>query len=396
MRSEPDQKLMQQGASRRWVLCETAPWGHRMRLPGHHLTRWLVARGDMVAYVSVPVSPWHFLDPKARALARRRWHQEGAQGRWRNERLFTYIPRTLLPVHRRAPFDSDLAFRWSHRLTVPNAQAVLEREGFGDPDVAVVQSVLLAPLAESLGPGKLVLRIEDAIEHFAGMPRVAVRQERVWLRRADLVTATAPALAEHAVAAGARRVHLLPNGVNVRRFHRKVGAAVPEDWPRGDGPVAVYVGALDSWFDEELLATVARRLPQWRFVLIGPPARPFASLRALGNVFFLGPRAAESVPPYLWAATAGIIPFRRTPLIETVCPLKLFEYLAAGLPVVATRWSELERLRSPAMLADSAEAFGEGLERARTRGEEERRAAVEWAAEYDWGRLFRGFAEMVE
>lgn len=152
--------------------------------------------------------------------------------------------------------------------------------------------------------------------------------------------------------------------------------------------MAVYVGALDSWFDEELLAAVAERLPAWTFVLIGPPSRPFARLRACPKVRFLGARAAELVPPYLWHATAGIIPFKRTPLIETVSPLKLFEYCAAGLPTVATRWEEMERLGSPAVLCDGAEEFAVAL--ASVDGREAAAEGLRRFAEgYEWERIFR-------
>lgn len=369
--------------SLRWVLLQTAPWGHRMRLPGWHLAHWLVARGNPVAYVSVPVSPWHFLSKGTRNLAARRWSQEGARGRWHAPNLFVHIPRTLLPIHRKGLFDSGFAWRNSHRLTIPNAAGVLRAEGFGEPDVVLLQSPLLAGLAEQLHPRVRVVSIEDALEHFDGMPRVAVRKFPASVRAADIVTVTARSLIPWARRRGASRILNMPNGVDVAAFTRP--ATAPQSRPAQ--PTGVYVGALDSWFDAELLAAVARRLAHWKFTIIGPQSRSFPALRGVKNVEFLGAIPPDDVPPFLWNATAGIIPFKRTPLIESVLPLKLFEYLAAGIPVVSTRWREMELVNSPARLAATPREFADALaaiENEKYPGTDGPR----FAAKYDWNAIF--------
>lgn len=376
----------------RWVLLQTAPWGHRMRLPGWHLARHLVARGNPVAYVSAPVSPWHFLSGGGRELAALRWTQDGSHGRWRHPNLFTFIPRTLVPIHRAGPFDSEAAWHLSHAATLPPARGVLAGAGFADPDVVVLQCPLLFGLARSLRARVNVLAVEDALEHFSGMPRVAVRHARDMAKWADFTTVTAAGLEPWARRHGSRAILRLPNGVAFRRFAR------PDRLPAAplelthDGPVAIYVGALDEWFDEALLAAVARALPAWRFVLVGPPRLPFAGLRALPNVVFTGPRPAEDVPRHLWHATAGIIPFRRTPLIETVQPLKLYEYLAAGLPVVATPWRELEVARAemdpgvPLSLAPRPSEFAAALRAAAALSRTS--AGVAHARAHSWSAIF--------
>jgi len=362
-----------------------------MRLPGHHLAEWLAARGRRVAYVSAPVSPWHFLSGARRAEARRRWSLEGARGRWRTPRIYTMIPRTMLPVHRSPMLDTDFAWRWSERLTIPRASRVLAAEGFAGAEVLTMHNLQLAGLLDALPHRRFVLRLEDDIAGFPEMPRAIVRNEAELIARADIVTVTAARLRAKAHAAGARRVVDVPNGVDTARFRRPESLPPrPADLP--PGPVAIYVGALDSWFDEELLAEVASRLKGWNFALIGPPRREFAKLRALSNVHFLGPRAPSLVPAYLWHSQAGLIPFRRIPLIESVSPLKLFEYLAAGLPVVATRWEEIERLASPARLAAEAREFADSLEESLVSPAD----GVAWAGAYDWDAIFQRLDAAVE
>lgn len=374
-----------------WVLLDTAPWGHVLRLPGHHLARWLVERGATVAYVGAPVSPWHQLAPGRSAEMRRRWQQEGPRGRWRGRRLFTLIPRTWLPVANRWPFDSAMAWHDSEEWSSPRTSTVLREAGFDRADVVVVQNWQMIGLVRQLRPRALVIRIEDDLRAFPGMPRVIPRKAPDIVREADLVTITAEALRPLPRAWGASRIELLRNGVDVERFARPdVLPPAPADWPRG--PVALYTGAISTWFDDELIADTARRLPHWSFVLVGPRRHPLRASLDQPNVQWREGMPQEQLPPLMWHSTAGIIPFRRSPLIDAVCPLKLFEYLAAGLPVVSTRWSEMETLGSPAYLANSRSMFSKALAACEAPDEEAQRQRIVWAQHFDWSRLFESFA----
>lgn len=373
-----------------WALFETAPWDHHLRLPGHHLARWLLGRGHKVAYLSAPVSPWHFLSKQSRELAKKRWNADGPVGRWHSPNFFTYIPRTWLPIHRQWPFDSNATWNGSEYFSRPRAGEVMRSSGFDRVDVLVVQNYQMPHIVRHLQPRLFVVRLEDDIAEFPRMPRIIARRYGEIIADADLVTITARALEPLAKRKRAHELYYLPNGVNLTAFER------PEQLPErpGDmpnGPVAIYTGALDSWFDEELLAAAAQRLPEWNFLLIGPVAKAFDQLNLLNNIIFLGARPQEQLPTYLWHSQAGIIPFRRNRLVESVAPLKLFEYLAAGLPVISTRWSEMESLQSPAILADNPAQFANAIESAQSQNTSERTARVDWARQYDWHILFTGF-----
>ncbi|MCC5875448.1 MAG: glycosyltransferase [Candidatus Sumerlaeia bacterium] len=367
----------------RWVLLQTAPWGHVMSLPGHHLARYLTARGATVAYLSVPVSPWHFMDRAGRTYVKRRWSEFGSRGRWVEKNLFVYIPRTLLPVHHRPPFDGMFSVRNWLRFTFPNAVGILQREGFGNPDVMLVQNLQFPGLEEKLAPENLVYTVEDDIAHFRRVPPLLHGLEKQMASRANLVTATAHPLVEKMKGLGAHRVHYHPNGVDWSHFRSGM-----EGRESGGTPVAVYIGALDVWFDEELVAAVARALPHWKFILAGPPRRSFPILSGIDNVELPGPVPREKAPELFRGATAGIIPFKRTPLTDAVCPLKLFEYLAAGLPVVSTRMTEMENLASPAILCNTAAEFSEALVASTSIDDDQREELSLYARGFDWESLF--------
>jgi glycosyltransferase involved in cell wall biosynthesis len=156
-----------------------------------------------------------------------------------------------------------------------------------------------------------------------------------------------------------RRMLFIPNGVNYQHFHDGP-RTIPPDYQSLRRPIVVYVGAMDAWFDYELVRHAAAQLTDASFVLIGPARQARARLSGQANIHLLGPRPYADLPPYLHNADVGIIPFdvsSHPELVNAVNPLKLYEYMACGLPVVATAWEELIHLNSPARLATSPAEF---------------------------------------
>jgi glycosyltransferase involved in cell wall biosynthesis len=163
----------------------------------------------------------------------------------------------------------------------------------------------------------------------------------------------------------------------------------------GATPRIGYLGAIAPWFDFDLLFDLARSRPSWEFALVGPvlagagPA--LARLSAMSNVKVHPAVPHDEVPHVLAGFDVGLIPFRRTTLTAAVNPNKLYEYLATGLPVVATPFSpDVVAEKDIVALAPDAAAFVRACEemlsarhddRARARLDPHARAI---AAEHDW------------
>jgi glycosyltransferase involved in cell wall biosynthesis len=113
-----------------------------------------------------------------------------------------------------------------------------------------------------------------------------------------------------------------------------------------------------------MLEECARRMPDTAFVIVGPAMQSAPAWTGRPNVRLLGPRPYEQIPTYMRHADVGIIPFKPGLLVHAVNPLKLYEYMAAGLPVVATEWEELKQMNSPALLATDADGFCRQLQAA--------------------------------
>ena len=122
-------------------------------------------------------------------------------------------------------------------------------------------------------------------------------------------------------------------------------------------PRVIYVGALRSWFDHEVVRFWARELPDVEFVVFGPNDAGIST--ELPNLEFPGAVDPWDVPTILSGARFGIIPFKENQLTRAAHPLKLYEYLAAGCQVLSSRIPEVRDIPGVVFTYENA---GDGLE----------------------------------
>jgi glycosyltransferase involved in cell wall biosynthesis len=191
--------------------------------------------------------------------------------------------------------------------------------------------------------------------------------------------------------------HWIPNGVELEHFAAAQPPRLAADIVRLPRPVVGFVGGLSSWVDVPLLADLARSRPDWSLALVGPGGTDLAPLRGLPNVHLLGPRPYRDLPAYLAGMDVGLIPFVQDEVTRNADPIKVYEYLAAGLPVVATDLPALRRLGDLVRLADSPARFQGQVEAALAEGREARRAERQAeAARHTWHSRFTEFERLLE
>jgi glycosyltransferase involved in cell wall biosynthesis len=207
----------------------------------------------------------------------------------------------------------------------------------------VIENFQLVHLARSLRPACMLFDYIDDAFGFAAMPAYVRTLWEETVTTSTLVTVTAAKLQQQIAALRPGPVPIIRNGVEFDRFAADMSPR-PADLPAAGTPVVGYVGSVYPWFDFELVAAAATKMPETHFVIIGPGHPDVADgmerLRRLPNVHVLGPRPYVRIPAYLRHFNAGIIPFRRNTLTESVNPVKLYEYAAAGIPTVTTFFAD--------------------------------------------------------
>jgi len=188
-------------------------------------------------------------------------------------------------------------------------------------------------------------------KHLDGQKMAAM--DREMCERADLVFATAHTLVERKKQFNPE-THLASHGVDHAHFASTLAESTslaPEMAALPPGPVIGFVGLIESWIDLALIEAIAERRPHWQIVLIGKSNVDLSSLKRHDNIHLLGRKPYAELPRYLKAFTVGVIPFVLNELTLNVNPIKLREYLSAGLPVVS---SDIPEVRS---YADDRDCF---------------------------------------
>jgi glycosyltransferase involved in cell wall biosynthesis len=133
------------------------------------------------------------------------------------------------------------------------------------------------------------------------------------------------------------------------------------------GPRIGFIGAISGYKqDFELLCEVADRHPEWSLVLIGEvgegdPRTDVSTLRQRPNVHLLGPRPYGDLPAYLKGMDVAVLPNRINEYTAAMFPMKFFEYLAAGRPVVSVNLPSLQAYADTVCLSHSSEEFMQGI-----------------------------------
>ena len=302
-----------------------SPWSYLFQRP-HQLAAALARAGCLVIY-AVETDPRFAVDHAVRGLQRV------------EERLYLYSDgvagATLAAL-------ADRLIVWQYW---PAQRAMIERHL---PDVPVLYDCI------------------DAISLFPGRPATVAQQHQESLIHAARVFASATALVRK-IKPTRPDVVALPNACAYDHFH----SPLPDSDVRldrdDDRPVIGFAGAIAPWLDMDLLFGAAAARPNYRFVLIGEDQIGLTRSRRIASTDNIEVRPAlayHDLPAALARFDVAIIPFKRNAVTEAACPIKLFEYFAAGKPVVSTDLPEC-RAHEPVLIASSVEEFVAALDRAR-------------------------------
>jgi len=327
----------------------------------------------------------------------RNWARGTAGFREERPNLFVYSPIVVpLPYSRIA--------RWINRLLlVHSIRRWMRAVGFARP---VIWTFLPTPLAhgliEDLDPALTIYYCIDDLASSSAEARRITASEQAMFRRADLVFVTSEKLRARA-SQFSSAVHFFPFGVRFDTFDevRRGPRRPPADLQELRRPIAGYVGGLHQWVDQDLIADVASRLPDVTFAFVGPGQCDLSRLEACPNVRLLGAKAHTELPAYIREFDVGLVPYRLSDYTANVYPTKLNEYLAMGIPVVATDLLEIQRFNQDhggvVCVAKDAAGFAAAVQHAvANRGSAEAERRVEVARANSWQARIARMSTLVE
>jgi glycosyltransferase involved in cell wall biosynthesis len=315
-----------------------------------------------------------------------------AAPRQRLPALWSYSPPSLpLPT-------SGFASRLNRLLYHRAVRRQLRRLALSAAPISWVYAPHVAPWLRGLPRKMLVYHCVDRWSAFQEYDADQMaRCEAELCRTADLVLASAEDLAERCRAYGAD-VHYVPHGVEHAHFASAlVPGPLPVDLQSIPEPRVGFFGLIHEWVDTDLIALLADRLP-YSYVLIGDSNQDLRPLLERPNVFHLGRKPYAELPAYCRGFAAAMVPFRVSELTRSVNPIKLREYAAAGLPVVATDLPEIRRCADIAAVVTGPAEWQDALRSAVVRGgnREERLAQSARVADQDWDRVCERIGDLVQ
>ncbi len=352
------------------------PWAGMWRNRHHLLSR--LARCNRVIYVE----PLPYLRPLLQ-----QWAAGSAQGRALNpgglQQLAPNLWRYQAPVYA-AVGGGPLWRPVAAQLRAAHLRSTLRAIGIDRP-VVWLSHPSQAFLRHDLAARLRVYHVVDEYLGYFGVDEAHRARLAAWedeiIAWADLVIVVSPALAEAKRKAGPK-IHVLPNAADLTAFDAALAHPTDPGLPR---PVIGYVGLISSRLDLKALLSLAQQQPAWSLVLVGEVVTAgceaeIAALRALPNVHLPGVRPAAEIPALIAGWDVGLIPYRVNTETEHASPLKLYEYLAAGLPVVSADVPAVRPFAALVQIVPEGGSYAEAVARAlaetSVQARLERRAAV--------------------
>jgi len=379
------------------ILCiSSVDWDFHWQIH-HEIMSTLARHGNRVLFIENTGVRTPGVDDLGRLRQRiRNWWRSTKGFRLERENLFVYSP--LLP-----PFPYSRIARWLNRhVFFRPLRRWIAATGFRRPIVwTFLPTPIAADLIRDVDPSLTIYYCADdfaASSH--GARRIRRSEERLF-READLVFVTAQNLFDRA-RRHTDRVYRFPAGVNYEQF-AAVGAdanAVPADLKALRSPIAGYVGALHVWLDQQLIADLARRMPEVTFAFVGPTHSDTSPLAGCPNVHLLGARDHDEIPGYIKGFDVGLVPYRDSEYTASVYPVKLNEYLAMGVPVVATDLPEIRLFNADhggvLTVAREVDQFEQALRSLLSGGDDDADRRRRVARENSWTRRLEAMSSIIE
>jgi glycosyltransferase involved in cell wall biosynthesis len=295
-----------------------------------------------------------------------------------------------------SPLVVPLKHHWSffrrlnQNLLALYLRGFFKKECFIRPIIWTYHPFILGAI-NGFNHAELVYHCVDDLSAMPGVDFNAFKaEEEQLLRRADVVFTTSTTLQEECQKIS-DNVHFLPNVADYDHFAtaRKV-AELPAELAAIPEPRIGYIGVLSDFkVDFDLIFSIAENRPDWHWVMIGEEREGQSStkvkqLSELENVHFLGHRPYEQLPHYLAGMNVATLPTLINSYTASMFPMKYFEYLAAGVPVVSTPLTFTQTYESGLIVAEDSSSFSDALALQINKGRISEQSSKDYVGDNTW------------
>jgi glycosyltransferase involved in cell wall biosynthesis len=341
---------------------------------------WRMPEDYKILYVETPIS---FLSPFKDASLWYKWKLWLKGVRRIKTNLYLYSPPPLFPYANRCRAINRL-----NQVIIGYLLRKVCRElNMPDP-VLLTYLPNSVDLVGRLGEKLLVYDCVDEHSAFLGFdPETVKGMERELIKKSDLVFTTALPLFEDKKQYNPN-TYMLRNAADISHFNRALDdkLKIPEDAAAIKRPVIGFIGRIKEWIDLDLIAGIARKKPEWSILMVGPVEidADITRVKHLPNIYLVGAKSKEELPGYLKKFDVCLNPFRPGRLSTAVNPLKFYEYLASGKPIVSTPMPEMEIFADLIEIGHDLDSMIAAIEKALQDTPEEMKKRLDAAREHSW------------
>lgn len=318
---------------------------------------------------------------------------------WKRIKLFLDPPRKIdenlyiynLPII--LPFFQ--MFSWINTINYRLINSALKKQirnmGFKNP-ILWTYAPFSDRLVGKLGEKFVIYECVDEFSASKGLVKAeTVRSlEEKLIKKSDLVIVTAQNLLDtkrHI----ARNIHLISNAAEIEHFRMASydNTIIPEEMEKIKHPIIGFLGSIAYWIDIPLIQKIALSHPEWSIVLIGPVRTDISKIESLKNVHLLGRKDYQKLPGYLKAFDICINPYILDGVAEGCSPIKLYEYLATGKPIVSVDMPEASNFKDLIKIAKDNKDFIYQIELSLKEDENMTKLRLKESEKHSWNERFK-------
>ncbi|MGG4407203.1 glycosyltransferase [Niallia taxi] len=374
--------------------------GSIFKVGSSHLARELEKMGHEILFISTPISfltiGKSLISSNKNRLFELKQKLRLIRGRRENKEIniVDYIPFTFFPYTKLPLSDSLFTAKHAAGITYPSIKHTLKKNDFLEVDLVLMDDPTLVFMKKYIKTNVWVYRMTDIYSEMPNTQKSISDVEGYISRFTDEFIATSKPVADKFEEKWGKTATVFENGVDYNHFQGDYN--LPTEFDPTDTFRAIYIGSLDKRFNWDILIDSAKKLPAVKFYIIGPNDSVEEDNLPL-NIRLLGSKPYETIPAYLAFSNVGLLPLINGNSNTGRSPMKLYEYGAAGLPVVATKTVELERRNLQFVyLADDVDEFTNHIQDAINQKELISNNAKEISLQMSWGNITKNMVSWLK